>query len=149
MYGLKYDDNPDVSSCMSFHAEVIRLAHRFEVLELQKLAFENIKKMLKAAWDADEFVPVLDTVVPLSWKGCILISCEHIDELLTEPRFLSILRRNPYLAKELIKATRNLLRSYSCPQCRKTWSLDCSLLSSPSFCPGCGHHEQDWGKFMK
>lgn len=134
---------------MSFHAEVYVLARDFELLELRELAAENLKTCLRTAWDTDEFLKVLETLLIHFLDHTIPICCEHIAELLNKPKFRVILGRYSKLASELTEYLGRSLRSYSCPQCNQTWSLDCPSFSSPSFCPGCGHHEDDWGKFMK
>ncbi|KAF3394770.1 hypothetical protein DPV78_009044 [Talaromyces pinophilus] len=147
MYGLKYD-NLIVSSCMRFHAEVFQLAVCLGVSELRNLAKKKFKKCIKTAWDADEFLKVLVMAKFLFPEYCMSVCREHIDELSNKPEFENVLRCESELARKLTMMLGKSLRSYCCPQCNQTWSLDCSL-SSPSYCPICGHHEQDWDKFRK
>lgn len=148
MYGLKYDDNLDVS-CMRFHAAVWRLALCFGVLKLRKLAFKTLRKRAKTAWDADEFLKVLEMEI-FELREYFISTCrEHIHDLLTKPEFEIILSRDSELARELTKMLGKSLRSFGCPLCKKSWALDCSVLSSPSFCPNCGHCEMLWDQFVK
>lgn len=133
---------------MSFHAEVYHLARDFEISELRELAIENLNIYMRTAWDADEFVKALESLGCSLCDHIIPICCEHIAELLTKPKFQVILGTFQ-LGSKLTDYLGRSLRSYFCPQCNQTWSLDCSTLSSLSFCPGCGHHEEDWDNFMK
>lgn len=148
MYGLKYDDHPDISSSVSVHAKIWWLAWCYEISELPDLVFENLKKYLKAVWDVDKFVKVLDDPWDELWSYCIPICCEHIAELLAKPQFRKILERRPERTAELTDMLVKSLRNYSCPDCNQSWSLNCSFVFLPSFCPNCGHREQDWSNFM-
>lgn len=150
MYGLKYDDDPEFSRYTTFHVDVFRVAERFDIPQLLNLAFENIKEYFEEAWDADYFLELFEMMNSHDHDYCMSICRKHIDELLTEPEFDEILRSDTYseLARELTKMLGKSLRSYCCPHCKQIWSLDCSL-SSPSYCPTCGHHEQNWDKFWK
>lgn len=119
MYGLKYHYYLDFSICMSFHVKTYWLAHWFQIQALPDLAFENLKKDLKAVWDVDEFLMVLETAWDDLWSYCIPICREHIAELLTKRRFLNLLERRSRRTAELTNFLRRSLRSYSCSQCNR------------------------------
>lgn len=136
MYGLKYDENPDFSSCLSFQADVLHLAK------------ENVKRCIQTAWDADEFLKVFGAAESCMHDYFISACREHIGELSNKPEFENILRSDSELAKELTMMLRKSLKSYCCLYCKQLWSMNCSV-SSPLFCPYCARHEQDWVKFMK
>lgn len=132
---------------MKFHAEVYRLAGCFEIPELADLAMDNLQSLTNAAWDADEFLRMVNTTV-IDAKEYMLSTChEHIDELWTKPEFRITLSKYSLWAMDLIMMLGKSRRSYCCSQCNRIWPWDCSSLSSPSFCPNCGHREQDWDKF--
>ncbi|GAM35349.1 hypothetical protein TCE0_017f03620 [Talaromyces pinophilus] len=110
MYGLDYNDNPRIDD-IAFHFDVYRVARRYEVLGLQNLAFENIKKIAnRDAWDADQLVKILknrldkDTLEEDDELFNFLIdTChEHIDELVNNVDFEDVLEDDDTLAKYLI-----------------------------------------------
>lgn len=156
MYGLDYNDSPRIDD-IAFHFDVYRVARRYEVFGLQNLAFENIKKIAnRDAWDADQFVKILknrldkDTLEEDDELLNFLIdTCyEHIDELVNDVDFEVVLEDDDTLAKYLTLRWGDSQEKYCCPNCGMVWLLDRKCLSTPSYCPNCGLHMDNWRDFL-
>ena len=156
MYGLDYNDSSRIGD-IAFHFDVYRVARRYEVLGLQNLAFENIKKIAnRDAWDTDQFVKILknrldeDTLEEDDELLNFLIdTChEHIDELVNDVDFEVVLEDDDTFTKYLILRWGDSQKKYCCPHCGMVWQMDRKYLSTPSYCPNCGLHKGNWRDFL-
>lgn len=155
MYGLDYNDSPRIDD-IAFHFDVYRVACRYEVLGLQKLAFEKVKSIAnKDAWDADQFINILKNrydkdaiTVDEELFDLLIDTChKHVDELVDGPGFELVLEHDDALAKYLILSWGDSLTKYRCPNCDKVWPMDSKYFSLPLYCPSCGHREENWRDF--
>lgn len=144
MYGLKYDDGI-LRNDIGFHFDVYRVASEYEVGELQKLAFEKVKKIAdKDAWDVEQFVKILKKKLVHDEKlyEFLIDTChKYIAELVNEYGFEEAMEVNHPIATGLVLSWGDHQLQYCCPQCEKVWPMDTLFLSIPSFCPNCGHRE--------
>lgn len=156
MYGLGYDDGL-WANIADFQFYVYRVARRYEVLGLQKLALEKVKKIAnKDAWNADQFINILENRLhednitgDKELFDFLIDTChEHIDELANDFGFEDVLEHDHALAKYLIQSWGDSLTKYRCPTCDKVWPMDSKYFSLPLYCPSCGHREENWRDFM-
>lgn len=147
MYGLEYDDS-SFDNLIIFYFEMYRVARYYEYRRLQLFAFEKFKEYTTKSWNAGEFMDVLIKGVNLNdqdLQDVLKKAChEHFDELYIDSNFQDIIQERKGLAFELVKCFSQSLKKYRCPRCKKLWSLDSTILPSPSYCPNCGLFRAFW-----
>lgn len=152
MYGQDYPaavcvfDNPT-----AFHHDMYRLARYYEIPCLKEVAFETFKKCAYHYFEEYYFLRILRKGGYRNDKelhAFLIQRChERIGVLCDNGYFHDVLRKDPELGIELAQSFGGSLWNYCCPKCDTIWTLDTVALSSPSFCPNCGHYEKDWSNY--
>jgi hypothetical protein len=157
MYGLE-SENSALSSHIGYHYDVYRLGRYYEVDGLQKLAFRKLSKCTKEHWDLNAFVKMLETElsrydgdsVDSSFESFLTRMChKNISELCKDAKFKEIVAKGGKLAVLLTQGFGAWLEKYRCPQCKKGWTSDITILPDPSYCPNCGHYRRNWDNFVE
>lgn len=123
MYGLKYDDGI-LRNDIGVHFDVYRVASEYKVGELQKLAFEKVKKIAyKDVWDVKQFVKILkkDLADCEELYEFLIDTChKHIVELANDYGFEERLEVNHPIATGLVLSWGDHQLQYCCPSARRS-----------------------------
>lgn len=154
MYGHEYPDATGIFDySMGFHHDVYRLARYYGISRLPDLAMEAFKDRVEFSFDVYYFTRILrkggyrrDQEL---YKFLIRTCHDEVERLLDLGHFLDLMKKDPQLGIDLAQSYANSLYKICCPQCKVVWTSDISVLGTPSFCPNCGHHEQDGQDFWE
>lgn len=153
MFCFMYGDDYDVGACychnpLGFYHDMYRLACYYGVSLLRDAALERFKDCVVTYSDGYYF-----TRIPRKggyrndpeFYTSLVQKCHQASDVLSSRGdFLDLLKKDPKLGMDLAKCLTNSLRKFRCIKCESVWSLDITLLDSPSYCPNCGHYKKNW-----